>query len=224
MKSKTWTTIVLATLVAAIGAVTLYVVTLTPRSAQSSSKIVSIWPLPASHRTFTDVTTAALSVATDFGHMANVVIDNSGRVSGDTWVVLLQSGATGPRTSVYLTERASDQSWWVTSVSAQDIVLGYPKWQSAVSNPFHVTGLSTAFEATVNGTVSSRTSGQMLKRFTAMGGANGIVGAFSATIAVPSSSTGVKSTSATIMLYEVSAKDGSVMEFSAAPLTINATH
>lgn len=163
-------------------------------------------------------------MATDFGHMANVVIDNSGRVSGDTWVVLLQSGATGPRTSVYVTERASDHSWWVTSVSAQDIVIGYPKWQSAVSNPFRVTGLSTAFEATVNGTVSSRTSGRTLKRFRAMGGADGIVGAFSATIAVPSSSTGVKSTSATIMLYEVSAKDGSVMEFSAAPLTINPTH
>ena len=224
MKLKFWTVLVVAVLLVALVSTTVYVANLKTTSASSFQQTSTIWPLASSHETFTDLTTAATSVATDFAHMKDVVIDNSARVSPDTWEVLLQSGASGPRTRVYLVQRPADHTWWVTSATAQDIVLGTPKWQTEVANPFRVTGLSTAFEATVNGTLLSRETGTVLKEFTTMGGANGIVGAFSKSISVPATALGAKTMPATILLYEISAKDGSVMEFSASPLRIRASH
>jgi|GEM_PF-752212 len=220
MKPKTWTVAVVIALVLAMTGLSLYVVSLNKSAVNNGSgqSESTIWPLPSSHETFTDMTTAVYSVATDFAHMKDVVVDNSGKVSANTWAVLLQSGSAGPRTTVYLTKRSSDNSWWVTSAVAQDIVLGTPKWNSTVKSPFHVTGLSTAFEAVVNGQVLSRQNGKSLTKFTAMGGSNGIVGAFSTVVSIPQVR---RTTNATLLLYEVSAKDGSVTEFSASPIVAN---
>lgn len=175
----------------------------------------SMWPLYSVKNPFMTPDAAAYSLATDFVGMSNIVIDSSRATSDNTWNVVLQSGSGGAPTTVSLAKRAVDNSWWVTAASARDVTISSPGWNAKVSGPVRVSGQSSAFEAVVNGVVFDRETGKVLRSFTAMGGSNGIIGTYSTTVSVFSTS----SHAAAIMMSIRSAKDGKIVEFSLCPFT-----
>jgi len=184
------------------------------RTQAPSAPTGAFWPLATTGTTFTSPTSAAYSLATKYAGMKNVVIDSSLQSSEETWTVVLQSGQTGPHTTVTLVKDPSTKTWWVTYAVAQDITLESPHWNQVVSSPIHLSGQSTAFEALINGAIRLRATAKSESYFYAMGGANGILGTFSKTISLVRSA----GHPLVIFLKELSAKDGGVLEFSAVPI------
>jgi hypothetical protein len=107
-------------------------------------------------------------------------------------------------TVVYLA-RAADATWWVTRSATADIVVTSPVAGALVTSPTHLAGRSVAFEGVVNVQVRDDIAAQPLVNTTVSGGATGM-GPFSARVSfsTPASSYG------DLVLYERSAKDGSV--------------
>ncbi len=120
--------------------------------------------------------------------------------------VNVQPNATGPVTTVILRQLTSDQSWWILGAATADITITQPSTLATVSSPLVISGSSTAFEAVVNVTLRQDNVTTPLVATTVMGGSNGQLGPFhkSLTFATPTSSYGA------LVMYTVSAKDGSV--------------
>ncbi len=133
--------------------------------------------------------------------------------AGDTrsGEIPIRATATGPVTTVLVRQLARDTSWWVLGAVSDAIVINQPSARSAVRSPFVLTGVSTAFEGVVNVTLRSDALASPLVQTTVMGGANGVMGPFHATLHFASTS----SRYGVLVLYTRSAKDGSVTEASA---------
>ncbi len=133
--------------------------------------------------------------------------------AGDTrsGEIPIRATATGPVTTVLVRQLARDTSWWVLGAVSDAIVINQPSARSAVRSPFVLTGVSTAFEGVVNVTLRSDALASPLVQTTVMGGANGVMGPFRATLDFASTS----SRYGVLVLYTRSAKDGSVTEASA---------
>lgn len=171
---------------------------------------VAAWPQVGSTLRYDDPVAAVRGFAIDFLGFTDPVFGQF--QAGDTrsGEVEVRAKATGPVTTVFVRQLGSDDSWWVLGADTDNIRVSQPAALDTISSPVHLTGTSTAFEATVG--VLIYADGQVAPlawRFV-MGGANGEFGPFDATLefTTPHAATG------TVVLFTQSMEDGRMWEAS----------
>lgn len=176
----------------------------------TSSTWLAVWPTSTSSPYATPAA-AARSFAVHVLSMKHPILERYRAGDTRSGEIPIRATATGPVTTVLVRQLARDTSWWVLGAVSDAIVINQPSARSAVRSPFVLAGDSTAFEGVVNVTLRSDALASPLVQTTVMGGANGVMGPFRATLhfASPSSRYGV------LVLFTRSAKDGSVTEASA---------
>jgi hypothetical protein len=122
----------------------------------------------------------------------------------------VRSTAGGPVTTVLVRQVRSDATWWVIGASAADIEITAPSPAATVASPVRVAGRSTAFEATVNLEVRADGAVSPIATGTAMGGANGEMGPFAATLTFART----QAARGAVVVKALSAQDGSTLEAS----------
>jgi len=166
----------------------------------------AIWPTIASSIRYATPTAAARGFALAYLHMTDPVV--GAYRAGDTrsGEVPLRGSAGGLETTVLVRQVASDASWWVIGAATQDITINVPSTLALVSSPFTIAGVSTAYEAVVNVSLREDDVSTPLATGTTKGGSMGQLGPFRTSLAfqTPTSMYGA------LVLYTISAKDGSV--------------
>lgn len=133
-----------------------------------------------------------------------------GELPGAMEEVDLRQPYGGPVTTV--TVRRSGDQWWAVAATTPNLLVDEPASMADVATPIHVTGRSQAFEAQIVLQVVQR--GQVISETAAMGGSSELQ-PFSTDVAVPKATPG----RATLLVLTRSAKDGSVAEVTAVPIT-----
>ncbi|HVJ98489.1 MAG TPA: Gmad2 immunoglobulin-like domain-containing protein [Acidimicrobiia bacterium] len=113
-------------------------------------------------------------------------------------------------TTVLVRQMGSDNSWWVLGSSTPNIVMQAPAAGATIASPTSLRGTSTAFEATVNYALNQDDHAAPLKEGIVMGGANGDMGPYSATVTFPTPA----SARGSLVMYTISAESGNVAEAS----------
>jgi hypothetical protein len=194
---------------AAIGTTSTSVATST--TAPTSALWPAIWPWADSALRFRDPVGATRSFATAYLHMTEPIV--GGFQAGDSLSceVPIRPSTTGPVTTVLVRQLSDDGSWWVLGAVTDNIRLTAPAALATITSPVDLRGTSTAFEATVNVTIRQDGEQAALAETFVMGGANGQMGPFAASIDYeqPTSRAGG------IVMYTTSAADGRVTEATA---------
>jgi len=150
-----------------------------------------------------------MGFATDYLHMVNPVIGQFRQGDSRSGEVPVQPSTTGPKTTVLVRQLGSDNSWWVLGAGTPAISLTEPVWNAPITSPVTLKGTAMAYEGTVQTQVREDDNskplgeGYVTGRGDAMGPFNGSLAFQKAT-----------SKYGAVVLFTVSAKDGSVMEAS----------
>ena len=171
-----------------------------------SQTATAIWPTIASLVRYATPAAAASGFALAYLHMTDPVV--GAYRAGDTrsGEVPVRGSAGGPETTVLVRQVTSDASWWVIGAATQDITINMPSTLARVSSPFAISGVSTAYEAVVNISLREDDVSTPLATGTTMGGSMGQLGPFHSSLAFQTPT----STYGALVLYTISAKDGSV--------------
>ncbi len=167
---------------------------------------MAVWPTPASSVRYLTPGAAALGFATDYLHMVNPVIgpfQETGSLSGQ---VPVAPNAIGPETKVLVRRLGSDNSWWVLGAKTDTIQLTEPVGNATVTSPVTLVGAAMAFEGTVRTEVREDDNANPIGTGTVTGRGDAM-GPFRGSLAF----TKATSKYGAIVLYTVSAKDGSVV-------------
>ena len=148
----------------------------------------------------------ARGFATDFVGFTAPIVGEFRQGDSRSGEVPVQAKADSPVTTVLV--RKLGESWWVLGASTPNILLTAPAASQTISSPVTLRGTSTAFEATVNVQVGEDGNITPLGKGFVMGGANGEMGPFDATLAF----TPPTATAGSVMLSTLSAEDGRVVE------------
>lgn len=193
--------------------------TTTATTIPVSPSSIAVWPVDSSATRYDSPVAAARGFATDYARFVNPIVGAFQPGDARSGEVPVRARAAGPVTTVIVRQIGSDDSWWVLGSSTPNINIARPAAGASVSSPVRLQGTSTAFEATVNYKLLQDTGGTLADGFV-MGGANGEMGPFTASVAFanPTSAYG------SLMLYTTSSESGNVDEasviglrFSAAP-------
>ena len=171
-----------------------------------SQAATAIWPTIDSSVRYATPVAAANGFARAYLHMTSPVV--GAYRAGDTrsGEVPVLGTAGGAETTVLVRQVTSGASWWVIGAATQDITINIPSTLALVRSPFAITGVSTAYEAVVNISLREDDVSTPLATGTAMGGSMGQLGPFHTSLAFQNPT----STYGALVLYTVSAKDGSV--------------
>ena len=122
----------------------------------------------------------------------------------------VQPVATGPITTVLVRQLAANEDWWVMGTATGAIQVERPGALDPVASPVRLTGISTAFEATVDVAVWEDGTDEPIGRGWVMGGANGEMAPFDGSIDIrpPTAPFG------TIVLSTLSMENGQTWEAS----------
>jgi hypothetical protein len=215
MRTRTWSivTVVIAVLV---GVGTYFVAhntattTTTSTSTTSTSQPASwtaVWPTEASGIRYTTPRAAATGFAVDYLGVTSPVV--GAFMAGDTrsGEVNVRPDATGPVTTVMVRQLSADNTWWVLGSATADIDITSPAALAAVTSPLTLTGTGTAFEGVINVSLRDDASLTPLLATTVMGGGNGVKMPFTKSLSFATPHT----TYGSLVLYQRSAKDGSVI-------------
>jgi hypothetical protein len=183
----------------------------TSTSAPTAAVWPAIWPWADSALRFRDPVGATRSFATAYLHMTEPIVGRFQQGDSRSGEVTVRPSATGPVTTVLVRQLGNDGSWWILGAATDNIRLTDPAALAPIASPVDLRGTSTAFEATVNVAIRQDGDPDALAETFVMGGANGQMGPFSASIDYerPTSRAGG------IVLYTTSAADGSVTEATA---------
>jgi hypothetical protein len=196
---------------AAIGTTSTSVPAATSTTAPTPAVWPAIWPWTDGELRFRDPVAATRSFATAYLHMTEPIVGRFQQGDSRSGEVAVRPSPGGAVTTVLVRQLGKDGSWWVLGAATDNIRLTDPAALATITSPVDLRGTSTAFEATVN--VSIRQDGEpdALAETFVMGGANGQMGPFAASIdfARPTSRAGG------IVLYTTSAADGRVTEATA---------
>ncbi|MHB1208517.1 MAG: Gmad2 immunoglobulin-like domain-containing protein [Acidimicrobiales bacterium] len=182
-------------------------VTTTTLASQPTS---AIWPFASTPTRFATPELAAQTFVLDYLGFTNPVMEPFQQGDTRSGEVPVRSSLNGATTTVLVRQVTSDDSWWVIGAVSPNIALVTPAALEAISNPILLKGTSTAYEAVVNVQIRQDGSLAPLARTTFMGGSMGVMGPFSKTVTY----TAPTSPAGAIVMYTLSAKDGSVLEAS----------
>jgi len=168
-----------------------------------------IWPIGGPTPYF-DPSHAAQVFAVSFLHMPSPLVAAVRSGGARAREVDLRPARSGPLTTVRL-ERLPGQPWWsVVGVATPQIVVADPAPDSAIRSPVFVHGLALAFDGTVDVEVRQDGRAQTLGTSVVTGGGD-VMRPFSGSVAFSASSRRM----GTIVLFERSAADGTVMQATA---------
>lgn len=174
--------------------------------------VVSIWPPSGGTTSYTDPVEAATAFAVDLVGFTDPIVGEFMQGDSRSGEVEIRPEATGPVTTVLVRLDATDR--WVVLAAATANVNPSPV-TALTPTSVHLTGVSTAFEATVNVRIFDRSGTTPLIESFVMGGANGEMGPFDATVEFPPPTT----PDGVVVFTVYSMKDGSVWEAAALPVT-----
>ena len=174
----------------------------------------AVWPTTMSGTRYETPAAAAQGFATSFLHMAGPIVGTFQQSSTGSGQVPIQATGTGPVTTVAVSRLGSDQSWWVTGSSTPDIRLTQPTSGALVSSPVMLAGSAQAFEGVVKTQVREDDNTQPI--------GDGVVTAGMAMTPFTGSVTysAARTKYGALVLFTVSAKDGSVVEASVTRLRL----
>jgi len=172
---------------------------------------VAAWPQVGSTLRYDNPVAAARGFAVNFLGFINPVVGPF--QAGDTrsGEIEVRAKATGPATTMFVRQLDVDNSWWVLGAATDNIRVTEPSALDTISSPVHLTGTSTAFEATVSVLIYGDGDMTPLARRFVMGGSNGEFGPFDALFEF--SSPGA-ATAGTVVLFTESMEDGRMWEAS----------
>jgi len=170
----------------------------------------AVWPFATITPGYPDPVEAARTFAVTYLGFVDPVIGAFQQGDSRSGEVNVQASPSGPVTTVLVRILTSANTWWVLGASTPNLHLESPVALATISSPVVLSGQSTAFEATVNVQIRQDGTVTPLKEDIVMGGANGVMGPFSKTIAFahPTAKAGA------IVLKTMSAKDGNISEAS----------
>jgi hypothetical protein len=145
--------------------------------------------------------------ATDYLHMVNPVIGQFRQGDARSGEVPVKSSATGPATTVLVRQLGSDDSWWVLGAATASISLTEPAWNASITSPVTLTGTAMAYEGTIQTQVREDDTSKPLGEGYVTGRGDAM-GPFSGSLAF----TKATAKYGAVVLYTISAKDGSVVE------------
>ena len=169
----------------------------------------AVWPTAASNIRYQTPEAAALGFATDYLHMVNPVIGQFRQGDSRSGEMPVQPSATGPETTVLVRKLGSDNSWWVLGAGTAAIRLTEPVWNASITSPVTLKGTAMAYEGTVQTQVREDDNSKPLGEGYVTGRGDAM-GPFNGSLAFTKAS----SKYGAVVLFTVSAKDGSVMEAS----------
>ena len=181
----------------------------TSTTSPQSATWTAVWPTAASSTRYQTPEAAALGFATDYLHMVNPVIGQFRQGDSRSGEMPVQPSATGPETTVLVRKLGSDNSWWVLGAGTATIRLTEPVWNASITSPVTLKGTAMAYEGTVQTQVREDDSSKPLGEGYVTGRGDAM-GPFSGSLAF----TTATSKYGAVVLYTVSAKDGSVVEAS----------
>ncbi|HUY43261.1 MAG TPA: Gmad2 immunoglobulin-like domain-containing protein [Acidimicrobiales bacterium] len=192
----------------------------TTTSAATTSSVpeqtwTAVWPRP--NAAYATPTAVARAFATQFLAMRAPIVGPFQQGDSRSGEVGVTSYAGGPETTVLVRQLTSSNAWWVLGSSTPDITISQPRALTTVGSNFVIAGESTSYEAVVNVTLWSDSLATPLLRTTVMGGSMGVRGHFQKTLSV----TGHRGL-ATLVMYLISAKDGSVVAASTSRFRLGA--
>jgi hypothetical protein len=133
-----------------------------------------------------------------------------GELAGAMEEVDLRQADGGPVTTV--TVRKDNGAWWAVAATTPNLLVDEPAAMAEVGSRIHVTGRSQAFEAQI--VLQVVQNGAVIAETTAMGGSSELQ-PFAADVEVPRAAGG----RATLLVLTRSARDGTVAEVTAVPIT-----
>ena len=141
--------------------------------------------------------------------MVNPVIGQFRQGDSRSGEMPVQPSATGPETTVLVRKLGSDNSWWVLGAGTAAIRLTEPVWNASITSPVTLKGTAMAYEGTVQTQVREDDNSKPLGEGYVTGRGDAM-GPFNGSLAFTKAS----SKYGAVVLFTVSAKDGSVMEAS----------
>jgi len=207
-----WFFVVVALLLVAFGSVFLLGRQSVNRSTTTTFEVqpaswTAIWPLETLGVRYSSPGAAAKGFAVAFLHMVRPLVEPFQQGDTRSGEVAIRPYANGPVTTVLVRQLTSDNSWWVLGCINSSINISEPNALDLVASPLKISGFSTANEAVVNVSLRQDNFKSSLASTTVMGGSMGQMGPFVKTLLfeTPSSNYGA------LVMYTLSAKDGSVM-------------
>ncbi|HVB50128.1 MAG TPA: Gmad2 immunoglobulin-like domain-containing protein [Acidimicrobiales bacterium] len=185
-------------------------------SSVSEQTWIAAWPR-ANGVAYATPTAVARAFATQFLAMGAPIVGPFQRGDSRSGEVRVTSYAGGPVTTVLVRQLTPSNVWWVLGSSTPDITISQPRALATVASQFVIAGESTAYEAVVNVTLWSDSLATPVLHTTVMGGSMGVRAHFQKTLSVIG-----HPGPATIVMYVISAKDGSVMAASTARFRLGA--
>ena len=172
-----------------------------------------IWPDPGGTLRYGTPEAAAVGFAEEFAGFTDPVygefMQGDAR-SGELEVRPVEGGAV----TTVLLRQLSDGRWYAIGASSSEIRLEVPMAGDRIGSPVALSGSSRAFEATVNVEVRSHGTAVPLGTGIVMGGSGADLEPFSGSIQWENPGSGGGS----LLLFESSAKDGSVWTAAAVPV------
>ena len=179
--------------------------------AAEASRVV--WPDPAGTLRYGAPEDAAEGFAEDFAGFTDPVYGEFMQGDARSGELEVRPVAEGAVTTVLL-RQLSDGHWYAIGATSSEIQLDAPAAGEVISAPVALSGSSRAFEATVNVEVHAFGTAEPLGTGIVMGGSGPDLGPFSGSIQWGNPGTG----GGVLLLFELSAKDGSVWTAAAVPV------
>lgn len=169
----------------------------------------AVWPTPAGTTRYATPVAAVMGFAIQYLHMNGPTTGSFRQGDSRLGEVPVQPSSRGPITTVLVRQLDSGGTWWVLGAATPGITLAAPTWNTAISSPLTVAGMSTAFEGTVQVQVRADAAAMPVGTGLVTGGSTSM-GPFRGSVVFTRPVVG----SGAVVLYTTSAEDGSVREAS----------
>lgn len=178
----------------------------------------AVFPDPTGSTRFDDPVAVTRAFALDLGFDDPVIGEY---MAGDTrsGEIEVRPSTNGPVTTVLVRQLSGSDDWWVIGAATDAIQVRVPDALATITSPVRVQGTSTAFEANVAVVVRQDGVTAPLMRSFVMGGSNGEMGPFDATLSYPTPT----ADHGTIVFATYSMEDGALWEASTVRVTFGDT-
>lgn len=184
-----------------------------PASLPAAEAATVIWPDPGGTLRYGTPEAAAGGFAEGFAGFTEPVYGEFMQGDSRSGELEVRPVADGAVTTVLL-RQLSDGKWYAIGATSSEIQLDMPAAGARISEPAALSGSSRAFEATVNVEVRAHGTVEPLGTGIVMGGSGPDLAPFSGSIQWKNPGTG----GGVLLLFELSAKDGSMWTAAAVPV------
>jgi len=185
-------------------------------SSVSEQTWIAAWPR-ANGAAYATPTAVAQAFTTQFLAMRAPIVGPFQRGDSRSGEVRVTPYVGGPETTVLVRQLPLSNVWWVLGSWTPDITINQPRALATVGSQFVIAGESTAYEAVMNVTLWSDSLATPVLHTTVMGGSMGARARFQKTLNVIG-----HPGPATLVMYLISAKDGSVVAASTSRFRLGA--